>query len=131
LDSNSDFDLEAEHMAEQMRECDAAYSDMQLQLISLGCNSTPLDQEDSQADFVPLCARFGNSEVHPPYDWMKTNDNRTTEVIENQRGDFEREERAPSNDRTFSEIEEFDPFDPFWMYPFDFELIDDDSFSET
>ena len=50
----------------------------------------PLDEADSDLE---LCARFGNSKVHPPCEWMKTSDKRTTETAGNRHAIFCRLER--------------------------------------
>jgi len=47
--------------------------------------SAPLDEADS--DFE-LCARFGNSKVHPPHEWMETSDNRRALVAKNRHAIF-------------------------------------------
>ena len=47
--------------------------------------SAPLDEADSDLE---LCARFVNSKVHPPCEWMKTSNNRTAKIVENRHAIF-------------------------------------------
>jgi hypothetical protein len=95
-DSNSDSPSDYEHSGLRSGDVQECETDSQLQHSTdakdapiaaqpSDVKSAPLDEADSDLE---LCARFGNSKVHPPHEWMKTSNTRTPELAENRNAIF-------------------------------------------